>query len=368
MSGIYIHIPYCHSKCHYCDFFSVPESQNINEYIKALKREYGWRANEIGTEPIQTIYIGGGTPSIMTADQLKKIFDFLPYESCREISIEVNPEDITAEMSRAIAQTPVNRVSMGIQSMNDTELIKIGRRHSALDSLKAVIHLRDAGIQNLSLDLIYGLPGQDMESWSDTLDKIIELKPEHLSAYSLMLEPGTRLWAQLQAGKIKETPQELSEKMYNHLCLTAAAHGMEHYEISNFALPGKRSVHNSNYWNLTPYLGLGAAAHSYDGKNRRFNPSNVKKYIDAAYPVCEIEDITATQRINEYLLIRLRTTEGIDLTDFSNRFGKDELEILLERAKPDIQAGRIVRYNSGLRIPESCWLVTDSVLVNLFQS
>lgn len=257
---------------------------------------------------------------------------------------------------------------MGIQSMNDHELRYIGRHHSATDAVTAYNRLRDAGITNISLDLIYGLPQQTPESWNDSLEKTIDLHPNHLSAYSLMLEPGTRLWAKLQAGKFKETSQEISEEMYLRLCHIMKNHGFEHYEISNFSQPGYRSLHNSNYWNLTPYLGLGVAAHSFDGTTRRFNPTNLRKYIDSPSTVHETEHLTDTQKINEYLLIRLRTQEGIDLLDFSNRFGNVEAELLIQRAKPNIQEGMLTLSDGMMAIPESRWLVSDTILVNLFQS
>lgn len=367
MSGIYLHIPYCHSKCHYCDFFSTPQTAGTDDYINALAREYSLRKDEINGD-ITTVYIGGGTPSMLSPNQIERIFSFLPYDGCREITMEVNPEDMTDDFARFISRSPINRVSMGIQSMNDHELRYIGRRHSATDAVTAYNRLRDAGITNISLDLIYGLPQQTLDSWNETLEKTIELHPDHLSAYSLMLEPGTRLWAKLQAGKIKETNQEISERMYLRLCHIMKNNGFEHYEISNFSQPGYRSLHNSNYWNLTPYLGLGVAAHSFDGTTRRFNPTNLRKYVSTPSTIYETEHLTDTQKINEYLLIRLRTQEGIELSDFSNRFGNVETERLIQRAEHDLQNGMLTLNNGIMAVPESRWLVSDTTLVNLFQS
>ncbi len=364
MSGLYIHIPYCHSKCAYCDFFSTPRADDIDGYIDALHREYAWRRDEIGTSPPSTIYIGGGTPSILSPRQLSRMLDGLDVSASIETTIEVNPEDITGDYARAITDCGINRVSMGVQSLADSELRAIGRRHSASDALRAVETLRAAGVTNLSLDLIFGLPGQTPECWEISLRRLLGLQPEHLSAYSLMYEPGTRLWAQLQSGKIHETPQEQSEQMYMTLCDMADRHGLMHYEISNFSKPGYHSRHNSSYWNLTPYLGLGVSAHSFDGCTRRFNPANIKSYINASEPIFQEENISETERINEYLLLRLRTAEGLMTADFSARFGRSALERLIDRARrqPSLNISE-----SHISIPEASWLISDAILIDLFE-
>lgn len=364
MSGIYIHIPFCHSKCSYCDFFSSPHAHDVDGYISAVAREYELRRNEIDAEPPLTIYIGGGTPSILSPDRLKRLLSIFDLSQSQEITIEVNPEDVTDDYAKSLSRLPVNRVSMGVQSLIDNELAAVGRRHTADEAKRAVGMLRRYGIANLSLDLIFGLPGQTLYSWQQSLEGILSLRPDHLSAYSLMYEPGTRLWAQLQAGKIEETPQELAEDMYRLLCRMTADAGMEHYEISNFALPGHRSLHNSSYWNLTPYLGLGTAAHSFDGKVRRSNPTDIRRYISSATPICQEETLTTGERINEYLLIRLRTAEGISLSDFACRFGTEELQSLLTKAR---NQPALTITPERIYIPEQSWLISDSILVSLFK-
>lgn len=367
MSGIYIHIPFCHGKCHYCDFFSTPSKTGYKEYVEALKREYGFRKNEISLLP-ETIYLGGGTPSFLSQQLLQEIFNFLPIENAQEVTIEVNPEDVTEAFASFIASSPVNRVSMGVQSMVDSELKAIGRRHSVSDVIRAVELLRLAGISNLSLDLIFGLPGQTTESWQHSLEQILSLKPEHLSAYSLMYEPGTRLWAMRQAGKIAEISDDISETMYLALCRLTAMNGMRHYEISNFCRPGYHSRHNSSYWDLTPYLGLGTSAHSFDGKVRRYNPSDLRGYLDAAGPIFIEETMTSDERINEYLLIRLRTSEGLDINKFASMFGEKHASDIMHRARHHLSTGRLIEVDGHLLIPESHWLTTDSILIDLFQS
>lgn len=365
MSGLYIHIPYCHSKCHYCDFYSTPVIGDTGSYVAAIKRELAMRYDEIEMPPA-TIYIGGGTPSILHVRLLEDLIKALPTETVEEFTIEVNPEDITPEFAKFIADTPINRVSIGLQTMNDHLLKSIGRRHSSDEAVLAVQRLRNAGISNISLDLIFGLPDQNTADWSATIDKTLALQPQHLSAYCLMYEPGTRLSAKLNVGKIKETPPEKIEEMYNHLCRTTMAAGFIHYEISNFALPGYHSRHNSSYWDLTPYLGLGAAAHSFDGNVRRHNPANIRKYVSATAPIFATETLTTNQRIDEYLLIRLRTADGIDLNDYIARFGNIEYNRLLNSAQRHIKNDMMTLAHGRLSINPSYWLITDSILVDLF--
>lgn len=364
---MYIHIPFCHAKCAYCDFFSTPQQTHMDKYIDTLEREYHSRQSEI-QKPFRTIYLGGGTPSILSSGQLRRIFGFIPAQGIDEFTIEVNPEDVTEEFATFIAASPVTRVSMGIQSMVDTELRAIGRRHSAADAANAVTRLISAGIDNISLDLIYGLPGQTLESWLYTLSATLDLRPAHLSAYSLMYEPGTRLYAMKEAGKISEAPQELSDAMYRELCRAAHKHGFTHYEISNFAQPGKHSRHNSSYWNLTPYLGLGTGAHSFDGAVRSFNPNSIKEYISSGGNITRREHLTRTEQVNEYLLIRLRTREGLSLSEFEDMFGSTQKQRLLTDAAPHLSSCRMAIDGDRLYIPESMWLLTDSVLVDLISA
>lgn len=366
MSGLYIHIPFCHSKCAYCDFYSTPVRDRADAYIDALQLEWNARRHELGDSTINTIYIGGGTPSILSEQMLERLFAWLPTQDIKEFTIEINPEDVTDRLADFLRHSPVTRVSMGVQSLVDTELKAIGRRHTAAQATEAVHRLRHAGIDNLSLDLIYGLPGQTLKSWLSTVEHTLELNPQHLSAYSLMLEPGTRLWAMAQKGTFSEVPQEMSEAMYHDLCRLTAQHGMEHYEISNFALPGFRSRHNSSYWNLTPYLGLGAAAHSFDGTTRRSNPSALHTYLSDPAECFQTEHLTHTQRIDEYLMIRLRTAEGIDLCDYEARWGVDECRRLLHTAKPHIARNLLVDTQGHLAMNQDSWLLTDNVLVDLF--
>lgn len=364
MAGIYLHLPYCHAKCAYCDFYSTPDTSTLAQLPEAIAREWQTRRAELAGEEVGTIYFGGGTPSMLKPDMLESLLGMLPVDQASEITIEVNPEDVTEEFARWLAQSAFNRVSMGVQSLIDDELTAVGRRHTARQAIEAAERLRHAGIGNLSLDLIFGLPGQTVESWKRSLRGILNLRPEHLSAYSLMVEPGTRIHARLNAGKLTLPAQQANADMYDLLCTMTADYGMEHYEISNFALSGHRSAHNSAYWNLTPYLGLGPSAHSFTQGTRSFNSNSVKEYI--ANPLgCTVEHLTPGEHIDEYLLIRLRTLEGLDLEKFRKLFGDKETERLMGRAAADIRSGRLYFSNNRLRIPQKHWLVSDPIIIDL---
>lgn len=306
MAGLYIHIPFCRHKCAYCDFYSGPlRGFRPEEYANALTEEL--RARGI-SDRYETVYIGGGTPSTMDP-QLLAPFLRLGRGEC---TVEVNPEDINGETAEKWLEAGANRVSMGVQSLIDSELKAVGRCHTAAHAVEAYRTLRRAGFENISLDLIYGLPGQTPDSWRQSLMGVIDLEPEHLSAYSLSYEPGTLLHTRLMTGKIRETAEDDVVEMYGTLCAAARASGLEHYEISNFAKPGYRSRHNSSYWDSTPYLGLGPGAHSFDGNIRSFNPPNLGEYMKNPAASFRIEEETATERHNNTIMTALRTARGLD--------------------------------------------------------
>lgn len=368
MSGIYIHIPFCHSKCAYCDFFSRPSAKGIQEeFVDTILLEFQQRRHELTPDQdITTIYIGGGTPSLLTPAQLEKLLLPLTGPAIREITLEVNPEDITPEYARAIATAGITRVSMGVQTLSDSLLRDIGRRHTSTQALKAFCSLRQAGLSNISLDLMFGLPGQTMTEWEESLRQILELRPEHLSAYSLMLEPGTRLYARWKAGKLNEVSQETAEQMYLTLCAETASAGYDHYEISNFSLPGFHSRHNSSYWDLTPYLGLGPGAHSFDGVTRRFNPPDLRRYLSTQASITEKEDSSIRERLEEFIMLRLRTREGMDLTQIESLFGTGTASRIMDRATKLIERGSLELTGTILAIPEHRWLVADPIIIDLF--
>ncbi len=330
MAGLYIHIPFCASRCIYCDFYSTTSIELADRYVDMLLVEYDLRISEVGDESLNTLYIGGGTPSMLSITTLTKLVDGLrergALSALVEFTIEVNPDDITPEYATALRGVGINRVSMGIQSFDDSELKLLNRRHSSSQAIKAVEYLQHSEFDNISVDLIYGLPEQTMELWSRNLDCVLSLGVQHISAYSLSYEEGTRLYRLRDSGEIKGCSDELYINMYDSLVERLTADGFEHYEVSNFALKGRYSKHNSSYWDNTLYIGLGAAAHSYDGKCRRYNCSSVKGYIDklsvgeVAF-TAEVEELY--ERYNDYVMTTLRTMWGANLNVIDKRFGKE---------------------------------------------
>lgn len=366
---IYVHVPFCRSKCAYCDFYSLPRLELAEQYRETLIAE--WRSRRHETEGLPspaTLYIGGGTPSALPRPVLQNIIDTLATPSMTEITIEVNPEDVDSEFIRWISDTSVSRVSMGIQSLHDDELRIVGRRHTAARALEALDMLAASRL-DVSADLIYGLPGQTAESFADSLRQVIARRPEHLSCYLLSYEPGTRLHAMRSMGRVREATDTEATEMFGLLRRMTADAGYTHYEISNFALPGHRAIHNSGYWDLSPYLGLGPGAHSFDGRVRRYNPSDLKSYIASggrSFAIAEEEN--ADERLNDYLIIRLRTAEGLDLQQFALLFGDEASRRLLADAAPHISAGRLLSAGGRLLMNPAHWLVTDMVLTDLIHA
>ena len=363
-TGLYVHIPFCRSKCGYCDFHSGPMLDLADAYLESLANEARHRV----TQSVSTLYIGGGTPSSLSCRQLEKLFDILPEPvGAGECTIEVNPEDVNDQMAHFIAHsTPVNRVSMGVQSMVEAELSAAGRRHSPLTVVRACDTFRRHGITNLSLDLIYGLPTQTVESWRYSLDALLALSPDHLSAYMLSYEPRTRFTAMRDAGKLKEASEETLVEMYHSLLDRTRAAGMEHYEISNFALTGRRAIHNSSYWNGSDYIGLGTGAHSFIQGVRGYNPPGIRAYIRQKGLQFYVEESeTDCNRFNDVVITRLRTSDGLSVDHLRRQFGDSMTDQLLRDARPHLDAGRISLSAGVMRIPEESWLVSDAILVDL---
>ena len=363
MSGLYIHVPFCESKCAYCDFYSLGRRDgNLqDQYVEALLNEWAARKNAVGNS-IRTIYMGGGTPSLLSSRQLRLIAAAIPpADSVEEFTIEVNPEDVDTEFARLIKDLGINRVSMGIQSFDDAQLRLVGRRHTARRAQEAFSILRSAGINNISCDLIFGLPGQTLRSWEESLDRLIGMDPEHISAYILSYEPGTRLNAMKKKGIVAEADDTLIEDMYAYICQALREAGYEHYEISNYAKPGFRSRHNSSYWDCTPYLGLGPGAHSfYDGR-RWWNTPDLRGYIRAGGLLSESETIDDIQRINERIMLGLRIKEGLLIDQSIRESG------VMDDARRFIDKGILIAGGNRLWFDEKHWLISDSVISELFR-
>ena len=349
MAGVYVHIPFCASRCSYCDFFSTLQLADMGgPYVEALIAEARLRRGKLHDESIKTLYLGGGTPSQLPLPLLSRLVDglrgALDLSGVEEFTVEANPDDVTPDWCRAVAALGVNRVSMGVQSFEDPILRLIGRRHTARQAMDAVAHLREAGISNISIDLIFGLPGQTVSSWTASVEQAIALAPQHISAYGLTYEEGTRLWRQRELGEVVEVPEEQCLEMYRILVEDLQAAGYEHYEISNFAQPGYHSRHNSSYWNDTPYLGLGAAAHSYDGKVRKWNPHDLHQYIDkvmAGELPCEFEELSRSERYDERVMLGLRTARGVDAERLRDDFGDEAWRYFTREAARHLEAGNL---------------------------
>lgn len=381
MAGIYIHIPFCASKCAYCAFYSIASRRtDMRAFARGLAHELSLRA-DILRQPIDTIYIGGGTPSLLDAADFSYLAGLLRRVPAigngdlpTEFTIEVNPDDVEPERIKAWADAGVNRVSMGVQSFVDSELKAIGRRHDAATAT-AAYRLLSRTFRNISLDLMFGLPGQTPESWQRSLDACIALRPAHISAYSLMYEERTLLTRMLAEGRLQPASETDSETMYGQLLRTTSAAGYERYEISNFALPGCRSVHNSSYWQGKPYIGLGPGASGYDGDCVRYtNLPDIKGYMaaleaepgaDALESISETEHLSKKELEEEYILTRLRTCDGIGLADYCRRFGKDCLDGLLGRSSTSIEAGNLLRDADAIRLSQKGLLISDEIMAEL---
>ena len=379
MAGIYIHIPFCKSRCIYCGFYSTTGLELRQRYVDAVCQEMENRPPSPSKERerIETIYLGGGTPSQLTIEQLHQLLIYinkvygLPLHrdgivGRHEITIEVNPDDVTPEYAAALQHLGINRVSMGAQTFDDRRLRFLHRRHSAAQVPEAVSILHQAGIQNISVDLMYGFPDETFNDWDADITQALALNVEHLSAYCLIIEEGTPLYEQLKVKSEKyRVDEELERQMYYHLIDRLETAGYEHYEISNFARPGFRSRHNSSYWNGTPYIGLGAAAHSFDGHScRRWNVSDIRQYIhgiENGQPCFEQEVLDEDTRYNDTLTVALRTRDGLDLNKLSER----HRNYCLHEAQHYIDDRLLNLQDHHLALTKAGLFVSDMIISNL---
>ena len=376
MAGVYVHVPFCKSRCVYCGFFSTTRLALRQRYVDAVCREWTLRRQEL-REPVRTLYIGGGTPSQLEPEQLRQLFGVLADSTLEEVTIECNPDDVTETFAREFASMPVNRVSMGAQTFSDERLRFLHRRHTAAQVVEAVGRLRKAGIGNISIDLMYGFPEETIDEWHDDISAALALGVEHLSAYALMYEEGTPLYEMLERGEVEEADEELSRRMYYDLKDRLAAAGYEHYEISNFARKGFRSKHNSSYWNGTPYVGLGAGAHSFDGRRRSWNIDDVEGYVEELRSWgdeevrswgdeevrrwAEGEVLDEVSRYNELVMTALRTREGLDLSVLTG----EQRGYCLRMAKRFVDGGLLAMEDRRLRLTRDGLFVSDMIMREL---
>lgn len=370
-TGLYIHVPFCEKRCVYCSFYStVHGKEERDAFVRTLAKELAFRHNGA---PISTLYFGGGTPSQLDDEEMEAVFSAI-HRHCvlsphAEITFEANPDDISQQKVAQLRQLGVNRISLGVQSFDDTHLSFLNRRHTAQQALDAIDILRTKGIENISIDLIFGLPGQQLTDWNKELAQAFELPITHLSAYSLMYEKGTPLYYARERGVVKECDEETSLSMFQMLCTSAQCAGFEQYEISNFAHPGYRSRHNSSYWHGIPYLGLGPGAHSYDGRNcRRVNDYSLRRYMEAGRAKTfadvphTLEKLSADECYDELICTRLRTCEGLSLQEVP----ASRRSTLLRMARPHIDGGRLeLDADNHLRLTASGIFVSDDVMSDL---
>ncbi len=374
MAGIYLHIPFCIQRCSYCNFFSVVSINLVNEVINAIIKELSIRKDYLKNEPVQTIYFGGGTPSLLTIQQIEKLLNTVytnfPVEQNAEITFEANPDDLTKNYLFDLKEVGINRLSIGIQSFDDDKLKILNRRHNATQAHEAVREAQKAGFSNISIDLIYGLPFQSLDEWETDLDKAFSLSIQHLSAYGLTFEEKTLLSKQKEKKIIEPADEELMIKMYELLLEESSKKGFDAYEISNFSLPGFYSRHNSSYWNQTAYLGVGPSAHSYNGISRQWNVAAIQKYTEGILKnssFYEQEILSLEDRYNEYVLLGLRTKNGINIDALEQNFGTELKDFCLENIKTFIDNEKAYRCGSFLRLNTKGKLISDTIIAQLMK-
>lgn len=373
MAGIYIHIPFCTKRCIYCGFFSTTDKSYTERYINAVCKELAIRSNYLQGNTIRTIYFGGGTPSLLKKEQFEKVFNTLNehynLSETEEITIECNPDDLSEDYIEGLKQMPFNRISIGIQSFDDSILSFIKRRHNSDQAVAAVKRCKAAGFDNISIDLIYGIPGQTPESFRKDIEQAVSLDVTHISSYHLTYEEGTPVWSMLERDEITPIDEESSVEMYSILCKTLKENGYIHYEISNFAKEGFMSRHNSSYWDGTPYIGTGAGAHSFNGESRQWNPDNLHSYIDgieAGKPSFEEEYLSIENRYNEAIMLGLRCSKGVCLNTIKERFGELFHNKFLKDTQTFTDRGLLIKDADRIRFTEHGLFISDNIVSSLF--
>lgn len=372
-AGIYLHIPFCKTRCTYCDFYTLTNESQIDNFVKAICSEAALRSVE-GRENIKTIYFGGGTPSRLNNSQFEKIFESLfknySIDANAEITVEANPDDLSEEYIKRLSELPVNRLSIGIQSFNDDELIFLSRRHSSQQAIDSVKLAQKYGFNNISVDLIYGLPNQTIAIWEDNLKQVTDLGIQHLSAYHLIYEEKTRMYNLLKAGKIKPVDEELSTEMFSMLIDWMTSHGFIQYEISAFGKEGFFSQHNTSYWKNRKYIGLGPAAHSYDGFDRSWNIASLIKYmegVESGILEHQTEYLTLNEKYNEFILTGLRTMWGVDLREMKTIFGEELYNYCIENSQRYINIGKLTIQEDILKLTREGIFISDGIMSDLMK-
>lgn len=373
MAGIYFHIPFCKQACHYCDFHFSTSAATLAPVMEAMHKELDKRTDYIGSEKVETIYFGGGTPSLLDADRIWKFIDHVKEKfnvaDNAEITLEANPDDFSAQKLKEWQRAGVNRLSIGIQSFRNSDLELMNRAHKAVHAESAVKSAQDAGIHNLSIDLIYAIPGSGFDHWRSNVEKAIELSVPHISAYCLTFEEKTAFGHFQKTGKLKPSPDEAAAEQFLYLVERLNEAGILLYEVSNFATVGNESRHNSAYWNGKPYLGIGPSAHSFDGESRQWNVANNPIYIKSILSntdCFEREVLNDTMRYNEWIMTGLRRREGIDSNTASERFGVNLMDVFAQHIGYQHEQGNLLIHPSSLSLTNKGMLLADGIAADFF--
>jgi oxygen-independent coproporphyrinogen III oxidase len=374
LSGLYLHIPFCKSKCFYCDFFSVPDLDRKKNMVEALILELTAETAFLGSARpcLRTIYFGGGTPSLLEKDDFERIFAAIhasyDLNFCEEITIEANPDDLSRDYIQMLRDFPFNRISIGVQSFQENELKAINRRHTSAQAIEAIKTCKELGFDNISLDLMFGLPEQTLDSFRKSIDSALLLPVTHISSYALSWEEGSVLYKKKEAGLLLQTDDEILEAAYFELIERLSAKNFIQYELSNFSLSGFKSKHNSSYWSGRSYLGIGPAAHSFNAQVRRMNVSSLEKYmkgIKEGNPIREVEVLDQNTNYNDFIITRLRTMKGLDLSELELLFGIEKREYCLRNAKKSLGNGFLMMENNYLRLPKKAFFIADNIFSDL---
>lgn len=372
MAALYVHIPFCRQACHYCDFHFSTTLHRVPEMVEGLINELRLRRDEI-SEPIKTVYFGGGTPSMLTTEQLDRVFSAIEEHytlaDSVEWTLEANPDDLSSARLTHLAEGRVNRLSIGIQAFEDRFLKAMNRSHSADQAKQVIIQARTYGFRDLTADLIYGQPEMSLSDWNEQVKRLLDFELPHFSSYALTVEPKTALAHQVSKGLVKMPDEGLIEDQFHLLRETASSAGYEHYEVSNFGLPGHRSKHNTSYWQGIPYLGIGPSAHSYLGSQRRWNIANNAEYLkglENGTPFWETETLTETDRFNEWVMTGLRLIDGLEESVLSS-FSTELQNHFEEEAKFLVSIGQLERGNGKIRIKPDQRFLSDGIASELFK-
>ena len=368
MAGLYIHIPFCKSKCAYCNFFSVVSEKQRVDFLEAMKREAVMRKDYLGGEEVRTVYFGGGTPSTLETSEISEILDCLKKNykiaATAEITLEANPDTVSKESLLVYKSIGINRLSIGIQSFFDDDLQYLSRKHDSKHALQVLDWAKEVGFQEITLDLIYGVPTLTDEKWRKNLEIFFSTGFNHLSAYALTVEEKTALGQRINKGAAAPVSEDATIRQYEILCELTENQGFEHYEISNFARPGHYSKHNTIYWKGEKYLGLGPSAHSFDGVSRQWNVASVKDYCE--HYSFEREELTLDNRYNEYVMTSLRTCWGCDLDNIRQNFGEKYAKKFENGVKTHILTGKMFQKDQNFILNDNGMLFADGIAAELF--